>query len=351
MNVLKATVWGNAVSKWFLAIFVGIVAYIGLKVVWSVVSRQVFPLAKRSQVEWVDLLSDLLEKKTKSLFFIALALYAGFMVLTLPPRVGSIIRAAALVAVFFQLGVWGTESITWFSRRARQRAAEDPESLSTYSAIAFVGKLFFWSLLVMLALHNLGVNVTALVASLGIGGVAIALAMQNILGDLFASMAIILDKPFIIGDFIIVGDMMGTVEKIGLKTSRIRSLSGEQIVFSNNDLLSSRIRNFKRMWERRVVFAVGVTYQTPHEKLEAVPGMIREIIEAHDQARFDRAHFKSYGDFALIYEMVYFVKDPDYNVYMDTQQAINLEIYRRFEDEGIEFAYPTQTVYLERQSS
>jgi len=201
-------------------------------------------------------------------------------------------------------------------------------------------------LALLLALDNLGVNITALVAGMGIGGIAVALAAQNILGDLFASISIVLDKPFVINDFIIVGDYMGSVEHIGVKTTRIRSLSGEQIVFSNTDLLNSRVRNFKRMVERRVVFSFGVVYGTPAEKLEAIPGIVRGIIEAIDGTRFDRAHFAKYGDSSLDFEVVYFVVTGDYNVYMDIQQAINLAIYRSFEDEGLGFAFPTQTIFL-----
>jgi small-conductance mechanosensitive channel len=181
-----------------------------------------------------------------------------------------------------------------------------------------------------------------------VGGIAVALAAQNILGDLFSSMSIVLDKPFVLGDFIIVGDLMGTVEKIGLKTTRIKSLSGEQLVFSNSDLLNSRIRNFKRMQERRAVFSIGVTYETPYEKLQTIPATIREVIESQELARFDRAHFASYGDFALVFEIVYYMKRPEYDLYMDTQQAINLELFRRFAESGIAFAYPTQTVHLNK---
>jgi small-conductance mechanosensitive channel len=200
---------------------------------------------------------------------------------------------------------------------------------------------------VLLALDNMGVNITGLVAGLGIGGIAVALALQNILGDLFASLSIILDKPFVIGDFIVVDQLMGTVEHVGLKTTRIRSLSGEQVIFSNAGLLQSRIRNFKRMAERRVVFTVGVTYQTPYEKLARISALLREAVELQQGVRFDRAHFKEYGDFALVYEIVYFVTSPDYNKYMDIQQAINFEIYRRFQQEGLEFAYPTQTLFVQ----
>jgi small-conductance mechanosensitive channel len=205
-----------------------------------------------------------------------------------------------------------------------------------------------WAVLLLMILDNLGFNITTLVASLGIGGIAVALAVQNILGDIFASLSIAMDKPFVIGDFIIVGEQLGTVEYIGLKTTRIRSLSGEQIVFSNNDLLNSRIRNFKRMYERRVLFGFGVVYQTSHEQLKKIPVMVREIIEGLENTRFDRAHFKEYGDSSLNFEVVYYVRSPDYNVYMDIQQDINLALFEQFTKAGIDFAYPTRTLYIAR---
>ena len=206
-----------------------------------------------------------------------------------------------------------------------------------------------WCIGVLVALDNLGIDVTALITGLGIGGVAIALATQNILGDLFASLSIMLDKPFVVGDFIRSGDHLGTVERIGLKTTRLRSLTGEQLIFSNNDLLQSRLRNYKRMAERRVLFRIGVTYQTPAGQLEAIPMMVRGIIESVGTVRVDRAHFAAFGDSSYDFEFVYYVLSPDYNVYMDVQQAINLTIVRAFERERIEFAYPTRTLFLQRE--
>jgi len=200
----------------------------------------------------------------------------------------------------------------------------------------------------LLILDNFGVNITGLVAGLGIGGIAVALAVQNILGDLLASLSIVLDKPFVIGDFIVVDSLSGTIEHIGLKTTRIRSLNGEQLIFSNNDLLKSRIRNFKRMSERRVVFHLGVVYQTSLEQLKIIKKIVAEIIEKRQKVRFDRVHFKEYSSSSLIYEVVYYVSSPDFNVYMDIQETINLEILQRFQEEKIEFAYPTQTLYVQK---
>jgi len=202
----------------------------------------------------------------------------------------------------------------------------------------------------LMALENFGVNITTFITGLGVGGVAVALAVQNILGDLFASLSIVLDKPFVIGDSLAVGEFQGTVEHVGLKTTRLRSLGGEQLIFSNGELTKSRMRNYGRMAERRVVFKIGVTYDTPREKLAQIPAWIKQIITEQPQTRVDRSHFAAYGDFALTFETVYYVLSPDYNTYMDIQQTINLKIHERFEKEGIEFAFPTQTLILERAS-
>ena len=201
--------------------------------------------------------------------------------------------------------------------------------------LGFFAQLALWSLVVLLALENLGFNITTLLAGLGIGGIAMALAAQGILGDIFASMTIALDRPFAIGDFITIDNVMGTVEHIGLKTTRLRSISGEQIIIANTDLLKSRVRNFKRLTERRVEFTIGVSYDMPAAKLALIPAIMRDAIEGQPQTRFDRAHFKQYGENALVFEAAFYFRDPDYNRYMDVQQAINLAIYGRLQQEGI----------------
>jgi len=351
MEFLELQFLENTLKQWIFAFLASGASYLVFRLFIHRIAHHLSHLAKRTKVDWDDFIIDLLRNRTKSWILIIFSVYIGSRFLTLPGGGKIAVKAAATAAFFYQVALWGSGFIEYAIKKAGERAEGDPGSASTYSALSFIAKVLLWAIILLLILHNIGVDVTALVASLGIGGIAIALAVQNILGDLFASMTIVLDKPFILGDFIIVGELMGTVEHIGLKTTRIRSLSGEQIVFTNNDLLGSRIRNFKRMWERRVVFSLGVTYETPPDKLEAIPSMIKEIIDTQEQARFDRAHFSKYGDSALIYEMVYFVRDPDYNVYMDTQQDINLKIFRKFSEEGIEFAYPTQTLYISRSEA
>lgn len=223
------------------------------------------------------------------------------------------------------------------------------ESGETRTLLGIAGKavqIGIWAIGALMVLSNLGINVSSLIAGLGIGGIAIALAVQNILGDLFSSFAIYFDKPFAVGDFIVAGDKMGTVERIGLKTTRIRALQGEEIVIANQDLLKAQIRNFKKMRERRVLFTFGIAYETPTKTVERVSEIVKEILSAIDDVRYDRAHFSSFGDSSLNFEVVYYLKNSDYNRYMDVQQEINLNLKAALEKARVEFAYPTRTVYL-----
>ena len=230
---------------------------------------------------------------------------------------------------------------------AKQKFESDPTISTALGSVGFLIRFAVGATFVMLALANLDIDIGPLIASLGIGGVALALALQGVLGDLFASLSIIFDKPFAVGDSIQVGDLSGTVEHVGLKSTRLKSVTGEQLVFSNGDLLGSRIRNYQRRQERRCAFTLGVTYDTPSEKLERIPNLIQEIIESHENVRFDRCFFMVFGDSALNFESVYYSLVPDFKTYGETHHAVNLEIFRRFAEEGIEFAYPTQTIYVE----
>jgi small-conductance mechanosensitive channel len=308
--------------------------------------------SRRTRNRADDLLLALV-RATKIWFLAAIALRAGGQMVVWPAAGSRTLHVLTIAAVVVQVAIWGNLIIKYLldrHMRLGQAGDEHAEANPAVGAIGFVLRLVLWSFLLLLGLDNLGVDITALVAGLGVGGVAVALAVQNILGDLFASLSIVFDKPFEPGDFIIVGELLGTVERVGLKTTRVRSLHGEQIVISNTDLLSSRIRNYKRMEERRIVFAVGVTYDTPREKLAGIPGLIRGVIEELPEVRFDRAHFRAFGAFSLDFEIVYYVLNADYNRYMDLQQAINLGIVEAFAQEAIEFAFPTQTLHLQMPS-
>lgn len=348
MEVLKTVYYSNPLWMWLLAVAIVLFAWFVLRVVMRRLVRRLRRATARTPGRFDDMLVELLAK-TRFLFILVVALYAGSLILALPDVAERALRALFIFALLIQAGFWGDGvAMFWIRRTARRKMEDDAATATSLAALGFVAKVAIWATVILLALDNFGLKITTLLAGLGIGGIAIALAVQNVLGDLFASLSIIVDKPFVIGDFIIVGDLMGTVERIGLKTTRVRSLSGEQIIFSNSDLLSSRVRNYKRMYERRVVFPFGVTYQTPPDVLETIPETVRKIVEDQPGVRFDRCHFRAFGDFSLDFETVYYVLDADYNVYMDRQQAINLGIARAFETRGIEFAYPTQTLYLNR---
>jgi small-conductance mechanosensitive channel len=234
---------------------------------------------------------------------------------------------------------------TSLARYAQKTGREEDEKRvkPLLSLVSFL----LWIMAAIFLLDNLGFNISTLVAGLGVSGIAVAIAAQGILGDLFNYFVIFFDRPFELGDFIIFDDKLGSIEKIGIKTTRVRTLSGEQLIVSNSNLVNSRVHNYKRMERRRILFRIGVTYQTPSNKLEAIPGILRGIIEGIDQTQFDRSHFQGYGDFALTFETVYYVLSPDYAVYMDIQQEINLRLFRAFEEREIAFAYPTQTLYVQ----
>lgn len=351
MNLLKwleYEFFGNSLSNWAVGATVFVVLFLGLLLVRRVLRGRFTRLAASKDVKAIKVAAHALDR-TKGWFLLLISAYVGSRFWVLPDQVDTVATSIATIVTLWQAGLWAAgASLHFIHLRRAEELKEDPESVAAMDVFSFLVAVVIWSVVLLLTLDNLGVNITALIAGLGVGGIAVALAAQNILGDLFASLSIVLDKPFVVGDFLIIGDFLGSVEKVGIKTTRLRSLSGEQLVFSNNDLLSSRIRNYGRMFERRIVFSVGVTYQTKAQQIKDIPGILRAAVEAQDHVRFDRAHFQKYGDFALVFEIVYYVTVPDYAVYMDVQQAINLYIFEEFENAGIEFAYPTQTLYVQR---
>ena len=284
---------------------------------------------------------------TSILLLFGVSVWAAALILSLPEKWEQMLRTVAVLSLALQVALWLHGVISFLIERGEARAAErDPGSSTMVRTLGLAGKAALWTVMVLLVLHNAGINITALVAGMGIGGIAVALALQNILADVFSSVAIILDKPYQVGDFIAVGDSMGTVERIGLKTTRIRSLTGEQLVFSNSELLKTRIRNFKRMSERRVEFTIGAAYSTPYSKVELIPSILREIIGGNPNVRLERANFKEFGETSLTFECVYFVKEFGYALYLGIQESINLGILRRFQEEEIELAHPNRTLYV-----
>lgn len=348
MDILQYTFLQNTVAAWLIAVGIATLTFLVLTVAKRLLIRNIARLAKRTRTQWDDIVEQTLGQ-TRTFWIFIVAVTVGARLLELGDNARLVVRYAGVFLTVLQVGFWGRALIlALIERHIKRERDADPGAATTMAALAIVLQILMWLVLFLMGLQNVGVEVGPLLAGLGVGGIAVALAVQNILGDLFASMSIVLDKPFVVGDFIVVGDMSGNVEHVGLKTTRLRSLSGEQLIISNSDLLSTRIRNFKRMWERRIVFRIGIVYQTDRALVEAIPSMLREIVEAQEQARFDRAHFVAFGPSSLDYEVVYFVKEADYTAYMNTQQAINLAILDRFAESGVEFAYPTQTILVER---
>lgn len=338
----------NPVAEWLVALVVVLAVAAGLDALKSILARRLAALAARTDNRWDDIAVAAL-RATKLVVLAIVGIYAGASLLAVSPKVQVFLDRLTITALLFQVALWGDHALrTWLAATRAQRN-EDPDRITSSAAITFLVRVALWAVVALMVLDNLGVNITTLVASLGIGGIAIALAVQSILGDLFASLSIVLDKPFVVGDFIIVDKMLGTVERIGLKTTRVRSLSGEQIVFSNNDLLKSRIQNLRRMESRRIVFQFGVSHLTPAPVLRELQTMIREIVSAQPLVRFDRAHLASIAAPVFNYEVVYYVDNTDYAVYMDTQQEIYLQLLGGLQARGVELALPVQTVRLARE--
>lgn len=338
----------NPIKDWLMGAGTALSIFLILLLIRSILKGRVKALVNKSATGVDDFLGPLLEE-TRWFSLLALGIWIGARFLELPEETQMWFSRGIQIILFLQIGFWGMGMINYYvSRSMALKIAEDQgDDATTMDAMGLVGKIALWVILGLIILDNLDVEISSLVTSLGIGGIAVALAVQNILGDLFASLSITLDKPFSIGDFIVVDDFEGNVEDIGLKSTRVRSLSGEEVVFSNTDLLNSRVRNYKKLEERRISFTIGVVYGTDGKKLEKIPGIIKEIIQPIPEVRFVRAHFKNLGEYSLDFSVVYYVLVPEYAAYLDIQQQINLTLYRRFEEEGIEFAYPTQTVLVD----
>jgi small-conductance mechanosensitive channel len=345
---MNFVVFNNTTAAWLTAVGIALGVTLALYLTKKLVIHHLRRLAERTETKLDDIAVDALQA-TRLLPIAVIGLFFGSKVLALPPAAQLFATRAAIVAGLIQAALWGNSALRAWLADYYQNRANDPGRATSAAAVGFIARMVLWVVILLMILDNLGVNITTLVASLGIGGIAVALAVQNILGDLFASLSIVLDKPFVLGDFIIVDKYLGSVEYVGLKTTRLRSLGGEQLVFSNADLLKSRLQNMTRMTRRRVVFSVAVTYDTPTTKLRAIPPMLTELVKSQDTVTFDRAHFSSVGPSSMNFEVVYWVESADYNKFMDIQQAIYLNMIDRLADLKVELAFPTQTVQVRSQ--
>ena len=339
-------VYGNPLRDWVAAAAVAAGVFIVLLLIQLLVVKKLGALASRTETLVDDFFVEIV-RRTRRLLLLVLVIWLGSLSLPNMGRVEGFLRTAAILAFLLQLSLWLIAAINfWVDQTRRKRLASDAASVTLIGAVGFAGKVVVWSVLALVALDNFGVDVTTLIAGLGVGGIAVGLALQNILGDLLASISIVLDKPFVVGETIQVGDLVGKVESIGIKTTHVRSVSGEQIIFPNGDLLQSRIRNHARLGDRRVLLTFSVGYETPVEKVEAIPGIVRSLIEPLEQVRFDRAHFVRLGTAGLDFEVVWFVLSTDYSLHMDRQQQILFALMHRLQEEGIELAAPARPVVL-----
>lgn len=347
-ELLNQTYFGNTITAYLIALGILIGGIVLIKIIKAIIIHRLKKWSEKTETTLDDFLIKGIEKSIVPLLYYG-AFYAGIMSLTLSNKANNIIEIASLVVLTFFVVRFISSTIMFTLTYFIKKQERGDEKVRQLRGMTVLINIFVWAIGLVFLMDNLGFDISAVIAGLGIGGIAIALAAQAILGDLFSYFVIFFDRPFEVGDFIIVGDKIGAVEYTGIKTTRIRALSGEQLVFSNTDLTNSRIHNYKKMERRRVVFKLGVIYQTTAEQLEAIPKIVREIIEEQEDATFDRGHFAAYGDFSLNFEFVYYVTGADYNKYMDIQQAINMRIYRTFEEKGIEFAYPTQTLFVNKE--
>lgn len=349
-DILQTEFLQNRVSDYFVSVLAFIVGILAILMLKSIILQRLKAWAGKTATQIDDFLIHLFEKTLLPPLYFGV-FYLSTRNLTINPTLNRSIEILGIILLTI-FGIRFLVAITNYALKSYWlKDEEDTAKERSLKGINTIIKVVIWGTGIIFLLDNLGFKISTVIAGLGIGGVAIALAAQTILGDLFSYFSIFLDRPFKVGDFIIVGEYLGTVEHIGIKTTRIRSLGGEQLIFSNTDLTSSRVRNYKRMERRRVVFQIGVTYQTTLQQLKEIPGIIKNIITNINDAVFDRAHFFSYGDFSLIFEIVYYVIGSSYNKYMDIQQEINLAIKEEFEKRGIEFAYPTQTLFIEKPKS
>ena len=337
--------YGNTLLAWGKALLTFALWFTVLPLARAFIARRVRRRMADHPVAFLLLLRDMLEATTR-IFMIAVAIYLAMRWLRIPAAADRIIDVGVLVVIWGQVALWASAAVRHAVEARRGRETTGAEGAASLNILRFVGVLLVWVVAFLMLLTNLGVQIGPLIAGLGIGGVAIALAVQNVLGDLFASLSIALDKPFRVGDFLVIGEEKGTVEQIGIKSTRLRSLSGEQIVVSNGDLLKSRVRNYGLLYERRASFTFGIVYETPREIVREVPALVEAAIRAQDRTRFDRAHFASFGDSALLFEAVYTVLAAEYNTFMDIQQAINLRLMDDFAARGIQFAYPTSRQFM-----
>lgn len=345
MNFWDRILFGNPLEDWAIALGIILVSFTVIKILRGPVLGKLRKWSFKTTILFDDFIVVAIEKTVIPFLYFA-AIFAAVNYLTFNTPITHIIEVAKLFIVTWFILKLLTSAIQYFIFSFLEKQENSEQKKKQAGSLIMILKGVIWILGFVFLINNLGYDVTTIITGLGIGGIAVALAAQAVLADFFSYFVIFFDRPFEIGDFIIVDDkVIGAVEYIGIKTTRIRAISGEQIVCSNKDLTDSRVHNYKKMQRRRVVFSIGVIYETTNEQLKKIPAMIKSIIDSTENATFDRSHFSALGDFSKKFETVYYIESPDYNLYMDAQQKIYLEISQVFENENIQFAYPTQTLF------
>lgn len=345
---LSQVYWHNTVKTYLVAILIFLICALVMWLFKYFVLKHLKKLALKTKTEIDDVIVDVLNSIDWP-FYAIVSFYAASNVLYTPDWFDKVIHYVLIFAVIFYI-IKCLQTIVDFGTNKLILQKQDSERESDIVTVNLLSRLIkgiLWGIGVVLILQNLGFNVTGLIAGLGIGGLAIAFALQNVLTDIFASISIYLDKPFQIGHSIEIGQDQGVVKNIGLKSTRIQTLRGEELIVSNKELTSTRVHNYKFMDKRRIVFNFGIKYDTPTKKLRKIPAMVSDVVLKQEGASVERVHFQKFGDYSLLYEAVYNVPTSDYNKYMDMQEEINLGILEKFEKEKIVMAFPTQTILLD----
>lgn len=334
-------------NPYVLGIGITLLSWLGLYGLKRLLTLRVSKFIKRPGNKWDDIIVHAMEQTTQ-LWMLGTAAYIASQFILYPREYRPKVDSAFFILTMIQVGIWANDLLDrWIIVTINRKTRHNPAAATSIGLIQLLAKIFILSAVTLFTLNNLGIKITTILAGLGVGGIAVALALQKILGDLFSSLSIVMDKPFVVGDFIVMDQFMGDVEKIGIKTTRLRSLGGEQIIISNSDILAARIRNFKRMRERRVAFILSLPLTTRGEEMRRAVSLIKAIVTSREKLRLDRCHFMSINRNSMDIELVYWVLSDDINTHMDIQEEVLLDIQLSFEKENLTFARPVQTVTVE----
>ncbi|WP_035463629.1 mechanosensitive ion channel family protein [Algoriphagus vanfongensis] len=348
-DLLTQEFYGNTGKEYLIMLGVIVLGLLLVKLFKRLILKRISKLVSKSSTIIDDFIVESIGNYVLPVVYFTI-IYAGLKTLAWPDKILSILEVVYVVIITYYAIRLVSSIILMLLQTYIRRQEGGEEKVKQMGGVILIINVLIWITGLIFMLGNLGYDVSAIIAGMGIGGIAIALAAQNIIGDLFNYFVIFFDRPFEVGDFLVIGDKNGIVDKIGIKTTRIKTLSGEQLVMANSDMTSSRIHNYKKMQRRRIVFSVGVTYETPVDLVKKIPKILKDIVQSEKRVDFDRAHFKAFGDSSLDFEIVYIINDADFNTYIDIQQDFNFQIYQKFDELDISIAFPTRTLYLRNEN-